>query len=106
VQETRVAFPDPAQRGNPCPRTGKSFPAGRRPDFCFSTLPSKGNPASPAGPPAERRVRAAAVCSGRWSRIPGRTKPTGHPCAVTLNPAGQVYARLNHLLQKAAEATK
>ena len=30
--ETRVAFPDPAQRGNPCPQTGRVFPAGRRQD--------------------------------------------------------------------------
>jgi len=35
--ETRVAFPGPAQRGKPCPRTGKSFPAGRRPDCCGSS---------------------------------------------------------------------
>jgi len=32
------AFPDPAQRGNPLPRTAKTFPAGRRSDCCFSTL--------------------------------------------------------------------
>jgi len=37
--ETRVAFPDPAQRGNPCPRTAKTFPAGSRSDCCFGTLP-------------------------------------------------------------------
>ena len=36
--ETRVAFPDPAQRRSPFPRTGKSFPAGRRSDCLSSTL--------------------------------------------------------------------
>jgi len=29
----------PAQRANPFPRIGKSFPAGKRPDFCFDTRP-------------------------------------------------------------------
>jgi hypothetical protein len=32
------AFPGPAPRGNPFPRVGKSFPAGRRSDCCFSAL--------------------------------------------------------------------
>jgi len=35
---TRVAFPDPAQRGNPFLRIGRIFPAGRRSDCCFSSL--------------------------------------------------------------------
>jgi hypothetical protein len=34
----RGAFRGPAQRGNPFPRIGKSFPAGRRSDCFFSTL--------------------------------------------------------------------
>jgi len=34
----RDAFPDPAQSGTPCPRTGKIFPAGRQADCFFSTL--------------------------------------------------------------------
>jgi hypothetical protein len=34
----RGAFPVPAQRGNPFPRIGKSFPAGRWSDCFFSTL--------------------------------------------------------------------
>jgi len=35
--ETRVAFPGPARRDNPFPRTAKSFPAGRWSDCCFRT---------------------------------------------------------------------
>jgi hypothetical protein len=36
--ETRVAFPVPAQRGNPCPRIRMMFPSGRRRRCFFSAL--------------------------------------------------------------------
>ena len=36
--ETRVAFPDPAQRGNPFPQTGKIFSSGGRRGSFFSSL--------------------------------------------------------------------
>ena len=37
-----VRFPFPPKRGNPFPRIGRIFPAGRRSDCCFNTLLGQG----------------------------------------------------------------
>jgi hypothetical protein len=48
--ETRVAFPGPARRGNPFPRIGKSFPAGRWSDCSFGTLEVPARPGRQGDP--------------------------------------------------------
>jgi len=69
------AFLYPAQRGNPFPRIGKIFPAGRRSDCCLSTPKERRKRRFPAltvtgcaaRPFSSAPLKAQSNCAARWA---------------------------------------
>ncbi len=83
--ETQVAFPVPAQKGNPCPRIGKSVPAAQAGGSVFEQpvggVPKRGRLQGPLAGKQRTRPQAACATDHALSRVRQAARmPLAAPC--------------------------